>query len=81
MKKTLNFSFGLLILLTLTTALISNASKFTEYAIGLIMAISAIKFLLVAFQFMEMKKAHSFWKFSLLFTLVLIVLPVILICI
>ncbi|MGG7035143.1 MAG: cytochrome C oxidase subunit IV family protein [Flavobacterium sp.] len=79
MKKTLNLSFGLLILLTFITALISNTSKFTEFAIGLIMAISAIKFILVSFQFMELKKANIFWKISLLFILVLITLPIILI--
>jgi hypothetical protein len=37
--------------------------------------LSSIKFLLVAFQFMELKKAHSFWKillssYLILFTLI-----------
>lgn len=78
MKKTLNLTFGLLILLTITTALISNSSKLAGVATGFIILIFAIKFSLVAFQFMELKKAHTFWKISLLFVLVLIVLPVIL---
>lgn len=77
MKKTLNLSFVLLILLTFITALISNTSKFTEFAIGLIMVISAIKFILVSFQFMELKKANIFWKISLLFLLILIIVLVV----
>jgi len=81
MKKTLNLSFGLLILLTITTALISHSAGYTALVVALIMGISAIKFSLVAFQFMELKKANVFWKISLLFVLILITLPVILICI
>ena len=43
------------------------------------MVISAIKFLLVAFQFMEIKKANSFWKVSLTLVLTVIVLVVLVI--
>lgn len=77
MKKTLNYGLGLLILLTLITALISNTSMFSKYAVGLIMTISAIKFLWVAFQFMELKKAHVFWKMSLILILGLIIILII----
>jgi heme/copper-type cytochrome/quinol oxidase subunit 4 len=69
MKKSFIFTYILLILLTAATALVSTSSAISKIAIFLIMGISAIKFLLVAFQFMELKKANSFWKVSL--TLVL----------
>ena len=41
--------------------------------------ISAIKFLVVAFQFMELKNANSFWKVSLILVLTGIILIVLLI--
>jgi hypothetical protein len=41
------------------------------------MVISAVKFLLVAFQFMELKKANPFWKVSLSLVLMLIILLVV----
>jgi len=41
------------------------------------MVLAALKFLLVAFQFMELKKAHSFWKISLILTLGLLVVLII----
>ncbi|WP_413998047.1 cytochrome C oxidase subunit IV family protein [Flavobacterium sp. W1B] len=65
MKKSLLFTYGFLILLTLSTALISNASKISSLLVLLIIGFSIAKFLLVAFQFMELKKANPFWKFSL----------------
>jgi hypothetical protein len=45
--------------------------------VALIMALAAFKFLLVAFHFMELKKAHSFWKISLIMTLGLLVVLII----
>jgi heme/copper-type cytochrome/quinol oxidase subunit 4 len=74
MKKSFIFTYILLILLTAATALVSTSSAISKTAIFLIMGISAIKFLLVAFQFMELKKANSFWKISLILTLGLLII-------
>lgn len=77
MKKSLVFTYGILILLTIATALISNSTGIPQVVVGLIMGLSAIKFLVVAFQFMELKKANSFWKVSLGFVLGLMVLLIV----
>jgi heme/copper-type cytochrome/quinol oxidase subunit 4 len=63
--------------MTAATALVSASSVISKTAIFLIMGISGIKFLLVAFQFMELKKANSFWKISLILTLGLIIILII----
>lgn len=76
MKKSLVFTYGLLMVLTLVTALISNAEFFSGSVIVLILFFSSIKFLLVAFQFMELKKANSFWKYSLSLVLGVLVLVI-----
>ncbi|WP_339918686.1 cytochrome C oxidase subunit IV family protein [uncultured Flavobacterium sp.] len=79
MKKSLLVTYGLLIVLTITTALISNSTSFSNVAVALIMGLSGIKFLLVAFQFMELKKANSAWKYTLIIVLALIISLVLLI--
>ncbi len=79
MKKTLNFTYATLVLLTIATALISKLVAVSGLALGIIMGIAMLKFVLVSFQFMELKKANSFWKVSLLFVLGIIVLVLILI--
>lgn len=64
MNKTEIITWGILIVLTIASALLSGIqSKFT---ILLIIVISALKFIGVAFQFMELKNAHVFWKAILL---------------
>lgn len=73
MKKTLLVNYSLLILLIVITALISNITTISVLSIGLIMGLSVIKFILVSFQFMELRKAHSFWKVSVLSVVLLIV--------
>ncbi|MDI5949977.1 cytochrome C oxidase subunit IV family protein [Flavobacterium yafengii] len=78
MKKTLFITYGLLIVLTASTALISNTMSVSGLAIFLIMGLSVLKFLLVSFEFMELKKANPFWKVSLISVLGLIVLGLIL---
>jgi predicted transporter len=78
MKNKLLFTYGLLILLTVSTALISNTIAISSVAIGLILGIAAIKFLLVSFEFMELKKANSFWKASLISVLGLLLLVLVL---
>jgi hypothetical protein len=77
MKKVLVFVYGILILLTVTTALVSNVMVVSQLAIALIMGLSVLKFFLVSFEFMDLKKANSFWKVSLISVLGLIVLSVV----
>lgn len=79
MKNTLLYSYGLLILLTIITAVISNVLVDLKFIIPLILGLSVFKFLLVSFEFMELKKAHIFWKISLIGALGLIVLLIILV--
>lgn len=79
MKQSLLFTYMLLIVLTLVTALISNSNLFSSGLAFVIMAISSVKFLLVAFEFMELKKAAPFWKFSLSFVLGVLAVIIILI--
>jgi len=54
-----------LIVLTILSAIASNSSDLS-YAIALIISLSMLKFLGVSFYFMELRKAHFFWKFSIL---------------
>jgi hypothetical protein len=78
MKKSLFTVYAFLLFLTIFSALIATSRLVSTYAVFLIMGLSAFKFLLVAFQFMDLKKANSFWKISLTMTLGLIVLLVVL---
>jgi hypothetical protein len=50
----------------------------SRLTIILIIGLSAVKFLLISFKFMELKKANAFWKVSLISVLGLIVLGIIL---
>ena len=60
MKNTATLTWIILIVLTITSAL---ASKFENvYVVFIILILSALKFIGIAFQFMEIKKAHVFWK-------------------
>ncbi|MBW4359875.1 cytochrome C oxidase subunit IV family protein [Flavobacterium taihuense] len=77
MKKPLNLTFVLLILFTFTTAYIADAFAVSTFVGPLIMVLAAFKFLLVAFQFMELKKAHLFWKTSIILTLVLLLVLIV----
>lgn len=56
-----------LIILTITIALVSNSTLSTIQATILILGLSVVKFLGVSFYFMELRKAHLFWKISILF--------------
>lgn len=60
MTKTNIVTWAILMVLTVTGGLISRTS--IHYTIPLIIIFTIIKFLGVAFNFMEMKKANSFWK-------------------
>jgi len=60
------YTLVLLFALTLATAVISRQMDMAAIGVIFIVGLSAIKFLLVAFNFMELKKAHVFWKILLL---------------
>ena len=65
MKDTSTSTFILLLTLTLVAArAASNVSP--EIIVTTVVALAFIKFWLVAFQFMELKKAHPFWKYLIL---------------
>lgn len=72
MTKSISNTLLVLIVLTITTALVSN---FIELKVGVtvILILSVIKFLFVSFQFMELKKAHTFWKILILLFLTIFV--------
>jgi uncharacterized membrane-anchored protein len=55
-----------LIFLTILVALVSNMLRGLQYVTIVILGISLLKFIAVAFYFMELKKAHIFWKASIL---------------
>ncbi len=48
--------------ITLITAVSSRTINDGYFAAMLILILSAVKFFSVAFQFMDMKRANSFWK-------------------
>ena len=62
MNKKDFYTLILLIVLTLLTAIISIHYNNLRIVSILILGLSGIKFLAVSFQFMELKKANSFWK-------------------
>ena len=74
MKQNLLFKVWLvLIMLTNCTALVSNSKSVLLLAIPAILVLSAVKFFLVSNYFMEMKRAHLFWKLSILFYLIVVI--------
>ncbi len=58
----------LLMVLTIGAFFLSKQFNFVYLILGLFTA----KFLFVAFQFMELKKAHTFWKFIISFIVILV---------
>lgn len=72
MKKSLLSVYVILLFLTLVSAVVSSASIPSTTVILLLIGLAATKFILVAFHFMELKKAHIFWKTTLIVTLFLI---------
>lgn len=62
----------MLILLTITTALVSNSALTLKEAAILILGLSVVKFLAVSFYFMELRKAHALWKTSVVTFVVLL---------
>jgi len=76
MKLTHKTTLILLYILTTASALVSAYLYGWRFFVFTILGLSAIKFMLVAFDFMEMKKAHSFWKFFIVFYLLIFVMVV-----
>lgn len=77
MKNSLYLSYAFLVLLTITTALVACSFSVSAITGILIMILAAVKFVIVAFQFMELKKAHGFWKTGLIITLLLLVIVIV----
>jgi len=61
-----------LIMLTTTTALVSNFTLNKTQAAILILGLSIFKFFGVSFYFMELRTAHIFWKTSVVIFVVLL---------
>ncbi len=75
MRKTLTITWLILIVLTIVSALVSKLQA--VYVVPIILILAAVKFIGIAFQFMELKKANTFWKamilaFLLLFTVIIL---------
>jgi hypothetical protein len=68
MKKHTLIAYIFLILLTLSTAILSQEKEYVKNLSMGILAISIVKFFIVAFEFMEMRKAHTLWKVIVVFT-------------
>lgn len=64
MTKQHIITWVLLLVLTVISGLVSNSAL--TYVIPIIMVLAVLKFIGVAFNFMEMKKAHIFWKVLLI---------------
>lgn len=60
-KKDIITLVTLIILATLTSIISLNLDRL-NFAALIILVLSAFKFLAITFQFMELKKANSFWK-------------------
>ena len=79
MKKKLFLKVWIILMvLTIVSAFVSESNML--YASIIIILLSVIKFLGVAFYFMDLKKAHVFWKSSvLIFVILFSVISIILI--
>lgn len=61
MHKSLTYSYIVLVVLTIIGSLLSKL-PFNTLIVITIVLFSVSKFLLVGFEFMDLKKAHPFWK-------------------
>lgn len=74
MKNQLAITLAVLIGFTLLTSLlVFSQPEFISFLPLLIMMIAGAKFFLVAFEFMELRKAHIFWKTATILICLLIV--------
>jgi hypothetical protein len=72
MKKQFIYTLVALIILTSISALVAQSGMSQRGIV--VLTLSVIKFLLVAFQFMELYKANTFWKVLLSLYLLIFVL-------
>lgn len=72
MNKTATITWIILIILTIVSALISKIES--TYIVLTILILSALKFFGIAFQFMELKKAHPLWKVSIIGFIIIFVI-------
>ncbi len=75
MQKT-TITLGSLLVLTIISAAVSNVDS--RYTLIFILLLAALKFVGVSFYFMELKKAHTFWKVALLLFLMLFIVLILL---
>jgi len=68
MKK-LNITLSILILLTVIAVVTSELEM--KYAAFALLGFAIIKFIGVAFFFMDLRKAHTFWKVAILIFLLI----------
>jgi len=71
MNKQLINIIAILVLVSLMALLINLLDINASLKLFLILSLFSIKFLLVAFHFIEIKKANSFWKLSISVTVIL----------
>jgi hypothetical protein len=71
MNKSLLNIIILLVLISIMALFINVLEISPQVKVLSILGIFGIKFLLVAFHFMELKKANSFWKLSLTILIIL----------
>ncbi|SNZ01488.1 cytochrome C oxidase subunit IV family protein [Flagellimonas pacifica] len=71
MDRTITITWILLVVLTIITSLFSGMNGINVSIFVIVLA--GFKFLGVAFQFMELKKAHLFWKIIIFAYLILFV--------
>lgn len=71
MNKKLTTTWIILIVLTIASAFTSKLEG--QYIAFAIMIFAVLKFIGISFQFIELKKAHLFWKIILLVYLVFFV--------
>lgn len=64
MNKTVLTTWILLLILTVTSAIFANVKG--TYITFILLGFAVLKFIGVAFLFMELKKAHPFWKIALI---------------
>ncbi len=68
MQKT-TITLGSLLVLTIISTAVSNVDS--SYTLIGILLLAALKFIGVSFYFMELKKAHAFWKAAIILFLIL----------
>jgi len=78
MKKRIVLPWLTLRLVTMLSAIISANLFKVDYLMVLILVLAALKFGVVAYYFMDLKKAHAFWKTATILFLITFLLLVIL---